>query len=361
MATPGFGRITVMLPAAAFGNLESAVRRSRLAQIASSVHRATIHTLRSDSALPLLVEAISSVTDLVEWATWHREEVEMRLRESGGILFRGFRIEGPEKLEALIRSFSGRLLDYSYRSTPRTVVSGKISPSTESPAHQTIPLHNENAYAHDWPMKIWFFSLQCAVNGGETPLADSRRVYKRIPRNVRERFERLGVTYVRNYGSGFDLPWQEVFPTTSRTDVEVFCAATGIQFEWLLDDRLRTRQTCRAVASHPTTAEMVWFNQAHLFHVSRLQAEVREALLSVFSEEDLPRNVYYGDGSAIDPADLDCICEAYEQEKIVFPWSTGDVLLLDNMLAAHGRHPFTGARKVVVGMAEPYSEMVGTH
>lgn len=350
-----------MLPAAAFGNLESAVRRSRLAQIASSVHRATIHTLRSDSALPLLVEAISSVTDLVEWATWHREEVEMRLRESGGILFRGFRIEGPEKLEALIRSFSGRLLDYSYRSTPRTVVSGKIYTSTEYPAHQTIPLHNENAYAHDWPMKIWFFSLQCAVNGGETPLADSRRVYKRIPRNVRERFERLGVTYVRNYGSGFDLPWQEVFQTTSRTDVEVFCAATGIQFEWLLDDRLRTRQTCRAVASHPTTAEMVWFNQAHLFHVSRLQAEVREALLSVFSEEDLPRNVYYGDGSAIDPADLDCICEAYEQEKIVFPWSTGDVLLLDNMLAAHGRHPFTGARKVVVGMAEPYSEMVGTH
>jgi hypothetical protein len=82
-------------------------------------------------------------------------------------------------------------------------------------------------------------------------------------------------------------------------------------------------------------------------------------MLSIFSEEDLPRNVYYGDGSAIDAADLDCICEAYEQEKIVFPWSTGDVLLLDNMLAAHGRNPFTGARKVVVGMAELHSEMVG--
>jgi hypothetical protein len=108
--------------------------------------------------------------------------------------------------------------------------------------------------------------------------------------------------------------------------------------EWLADDRLRTRQTCRAVASHPSTAEMVWFNQAHLFHVSRLQPEVREAMLSIFSEEDLPRNVYYGDGSAIDPADLDCVCEAYEQEKIAFPWSTGDVLLLDNMLAAHGRN-----------------------
>jgi len=352
--------MTMMLPTAALGKIEDAVRHSRLAQIASTPQRATIHAMRSDSALPLLVEAISSATDLVEWATWHRQELNARLRESGGILFRGFHIDGPERLESLIKSFSGRLLDYSYRSTPRTVVSGKIYTSTEYPPHQTIPLHNENAYAHDWPMKIWFFSLQCASSGGETPIADSRRVYRRIPAKIRERFERLGVTYVRNYGSGFDLSWQEVFQTTSRIDVEGFCASTGIQLEWLPEDRLRTRQTCRAVASHPTTAEMVWFNQAHLFHISRLQPEVREAMLSIFSEEDLPRNVYYGDGSAIDPSDLDCICEAYEQEKIAFSWATGDVLLLDNMLAAHGRNPFTGSRKVVVGMAEPNSESVGT-
>ena len=206
-------------------------------------------------------------------------------------------------------------------------------------------------------MKIWLFSLQCAASGGETPIADCRRVYQRIPADVRERFERLGVTYVRNYGSGVELSWQEVFQTTSTNDVEDFCASNGIQFEWLPDDRLRTRQTCRAVASHPTTGEMVWFNQVHLFNVSRLE---REATLSNFSEEDLPRNVYYGDGSAIEQADLDCVCEAYEQEKIVFPWSTGDVLLLDNMLAAHGRNPFTGERKVVLRMAEPNSEMGGT-
>jgi alpha-ketoglutarate-dependent taurine dioxygenase len=346
-----------MLPTAAFGNLEDAVRRSRLAQIAASVHRATIHALRSDSPLPLLVEATSNSTDLVEWATWHRDELKTRLLECGGILFRGFRIDGPEKLEMLVKSFSGRRLDYAYRSTPRTIVSGKICTSTDYPSHQTIPLHNEHAHAHVWPMKIWFFSLQCAAGGGETPIADSRRVYQRIPAHVRERFERLGVTYVRNYGSGFDLSWQEVFQTTSTNDVEDFCVSNGIQFEWLPDDRLRTRQTCYAAASHPTTGERVWFNQAHLFHISRLQPEKREAMLSNFSEEDLPRNVYYGDGSAIDPADLDCVCEAYEHEKIVFPWSKGDVLLLDNMLAAHGRNPFTGERRVVVEMAEPHSEM----
>jgi len=349
-----------MLPVAAFGNLEQAVRLSRESNPIAMAYPTPVKFghVQSDSILPLLIEAVAAETDLVAWAAAHRDELEMLLHQAGGILFRGFGIDSAEKFESLIQAISGSLLDYSYRSTPRTVVSGRIYTSTEYPPHQTIPLHNENAYAHDWPLKIWFFSLQCADTGGETPIADSRRVYQRIPPSIRERFERKRVMYVRNYGSGFDLPWQEVFQTTSRDEVEKFCTSTGIQFEWLADDRLRTRQTCQAVASHPTTGEMVWFNQAHLFHVSRLPAEVREAMRSIFSEEDLPRNVFYGDGSAINPTDLDVICEAYERERVVFPWSNGDVLLLDNMLAAHGRNPFTGKRQVVVGMAEPRSKKV---
>jgi alpha-ketoglutarate-dependent taurine dioxygenase len=271
------------------------------------------------------------------------------------MLFRGFVMESAGQFEEVIGTVSGRLLDYTYRSTPRTIVSGKIYTSTEYPPHQTIPLHNENSYTRDWPMKIWFFSRICATSGGETPIADSRRVYQRIPREVRERFERKGVMYVRNYGSGFDLPWQEVFQTSDRADVEDFCRKLEMEFEWLPNDQLRTRQVCQAVASHPVTGEIVWFNQAHLFHVSRLPEEVRDAMLTIFAEEDLPRNVYFGDGAAIDSADLDLICEAYEQEKVAFQWEPGDVLLLDNMLTAHARNPFTGERQVVVGMAEPRS------
>ena len=51
---------------------------------------------------------------------------------------------------------------------------------------------------------------------------------------------------------------------------------------------------------------MVWFNQAHLFHVSSLQPEIREALLAA-AGGDPPRNAYYGDGSPIDDRDLDQI------------------------------------------------------
>jgi hypothetical protein len=34
-------------------------------------------------------------------------------------------------------------------------------------------------------------------------------------------------------------------------------------------------------------------------------------------------------------------------------WSRGDVLLLDNLLAAHGRKPLAGPRQIVVALADP--------
>ncbi len=69
---------------------------------------------------------------------------------------------------------------------------------------------------------------------------------------------------------------------------------------WKSDGELRTRQVCQATAQHPRSGDWVWFNQAHLFHVSNLEAGLRETLLSVVDEIDLPRNVYYGDGGAIE-------------------------------------------------------------
>ena len=244
---------------------------------------------------------------------------------------------------------------YTYRSTPRSHVSGHIYTSTEYPADQSIPLHNEMAYSRRWPMKIWFFCTKSAEQGGETPIADSRVVFNRINLKIRERFQRKKVMYVRTYGHGLDLPWQNVFQTESKSKVEDYCRSVGIEVEWKEDNCLKTRHVCQAVAVHPKTGEMVWFNQAHLFHVSSLKPEIRESLLSMFNEENLPRNVYYADGSPIEASALDEIREIYQQEAVIFPWRQGDILMLDNMLTAHGRAPFAGPRRIVVGMAEPFS------
>ena len=85
---------------------------------------------------------------------------------------------------------------------------------------------------------------------------------------------------------------------------------------------------------------------------------MQEILLTEFNDEALPNNTYYGDSSQIEPQVLDHLRQAYRQEMITFPWQEGDILMLDNMLVAHGRGAYLGPRKVLVGMTEPICRTV---
>lgn len=317
----------------------------------SSSALCTFEPLQADRALPLLVRPRVPGLSLAAWLSNNGDIVRERLVEHGGLLFRDFAVEGPAQFEEGIRALSGEPLEYLYRSTPRTRVAGNIYTSTSYPPSRSIPLHNEMSYSRSWPLKIWFLSVVPAQRGGRTPIADSRRVFTRLSPAVREVFAQRQVMYVRNYGEGLDLPWQEVFQTSDKEDVERLCRSAGIEFDWK-GDGLATRQICQAIARHPQTGETVWFNQAHLFHVSGLDSAARDFLLGRFSELDLPRHALHGDGSAIDASALAEIRAAYEHETVLFSWEKGDVLLLDNMLTAHGRESFEGPRQVLAGMAE---------
>ncbi len=276
------------------------------------------------------------------------------LQRSGAVLFRGFACQSCDDFRCFAGAFGHRLMNYEFGSTPRTARGGGVYSSTEYPAHQSIPLHNEQAYSREWPMKIWFYSERVASKGGETPIADSREVLRNIPPSIRATFERRGLVYVRNYGNGLDVPWQQVFETHDRKVVEAICRKRGIDFQWKDDGELRTRERGFATALHPHTGERVWFNQAHLFHVSALPEDAREALMDFVGVEDLPRNVFYADGGTIEDSLLDDVRGVLSEQEVVFGWQAGDILMLDNMLVAHARKPFQGERRVSVAMAEPH-------
>lgn len=309
-------------------------------------------TFLCQQKLPILIQPNQEKLNLIGWAINNKTQIKNYLSQQGGILFRGFESGGVEEFEQFMSTLFGSLLEYSYGSTPRHQVKGNIYTSTEYPAEQFIPLHNEMSYTSNWPMKIAFFCVKAAEKGGETPISDSRRIYQKMNPKIRQKFQEKGVMYVRNYSEQLDLPWQKVFQTNDKSKVEDYCRQAGIKWEWN-NDRLRTCQICQGVVTHPTTGEIVWFNQAHLFHISNLNPSLRESLLEFLKEEDLPRNSYYGDGTPIDISVLEEIRQLYQQETIKFPWQSGDLLLLDNMLVAHGRMPFIGSREVVVGMCEP--------
>lgn len=309
-------------------------------------------SIASDRGFPRIVTAPAPSVDLVSWLETNQDGIRAELLRAGGTLFRGFDIHGVAAFQQALQTLYGALVEYTVRSTPRSVVKDRVYTSTDYPASESIPQHNEMSYTRTWPMKIAFHCLEPAASGGETPISDSRRVYQAVPAAVRERLATRGVLYVRNYLPRIDLPWQEVFQTHERDEVERLCAATGIECRWR-GDRLTTRQRCQGVATHPDTGEAVWFNQAHLFHVSSLPPARRATLLRELGREGLPRHACYGDGGDIPDDDLEAVRRAYDAETIVWAWRPGDFLLLDNMLAAHGRMPFSGRRQVVVAMAQP--------
>jgi alpha-ketoglutarate-dependent taurine dioxygenase len=312
-----------------------------------------IAPLDREHSLPLVVSPKLKEVSLIHWVTEQAELVQEQLLKHGGILFRGFSIRDVAQFEAVMRTVTGDLLDYRDRSSPRSAVADKIYTSTDYPADQSIFLHSENSYAATWPLKIAFCCLTPSQTGGETPIADTRRLLQRIDPQIRERFARQGVMYVRNFGDGLGLSWQTVFQTQDPDQVAQFCRENAIEFEWKSDNRLRTRQVRQAIAQHPQTREWVWFNHAVFFHASTVEPVLRQAMLAELSEVDLPHHTYYGDGTAITADILEHLREIYAQEQVQFSWQVGDILLLDNMLTAHGRRPYTGLRKVVVAMAEP--------
>jgi alpha-ketoglutarate-dependent taurine dioxygenase len=308
----------------------------------------TIETV-NDAALPLVVRR-QGTAPLERWALEHCAWIDTALREHGALLFRQFKIDAVERFQAAAAVLCGTLVEYVHRSTPRTSVARNMYTATEYRADAEIAMHNENAFQPSWPMRLAFCCVQPAASGGQTPLARTAAVTSRLDAALVRRFASRRVMYVRNYGHGIDLPWETTFQTSSRSEVEEYCRREGIACEWLPGGRLRTRHVCQGVAVHPKTHEELWFNQAHLFHVSNLGRDQQTTMLELFEEADLPRHAYFGDGGKIDEADLDRVREAYRAERVLFDWQQGDVLLVDNMLVAHGRMPFTGERKVLVAM-----------
>jgi alpha-ketoglutarate-dependent taurine dioxygenase len=244
-------------------------------------------------------------------------------------------------------------MEYRERSSPRSAVAGRIYTSTDYPPSCDILPHNENSYAHNWPLKIFFYCERPPVAGGETPLVDVRRVYQRISPATKAKFERLGVLYVRNFHEALGVSWKDTFQTADKDAVEQYCRASGYEFEWTAFG-LRTRRLAAAICSHPVTGEKVWFNHAAFFHVSSLPADIRTALMSQFAEEDLPNHTYYGDGSSIEPRVVEELRAAYSSETVRYSWTRGDLLMVDNMLTAHARSAYSGERRILVGMSEPF-------
>jgi alpha-ketoglutarate-dependent taurine dioxygenase len=304
-----------------------------------------------EDALPVVVKPALDNVDLAEWAASHRDEIEGHLDRHGALLFRGFGLNGAEDFERVAAAIVPELFA-EYGDLPPEPTSQRIYGSTPYPADKMILFHNESSHLPQWPLRQFFSCVVPSETGGETPLLDCRAVCDALDPELLEEFAAKGLIYVRNFSEGFDVPWQDFFHTTDKAEVERVCAEAGMSAEWTSGGGLRVSNPGPAVTTHPRTGDRLFFNQVQLHHPRCLDDDTRAALEQLFSEEDMPRNVLFGDGSAIPDEVIDRIGDIYEEQCVEFPWQAGDLIVLDNMRVAHARRPFSGSRKILVAMAE---------
>ena len=290
-----------------------------------------------------------SRTALFDYLDANRAELGARLTRYGGVLFRGFDLDGPEDFRACADRMGAVPLPYIGGNSPRTKVAPDVYTSTEFPASEVIALHNEMCYAPAWPRRVFFYSFVPAVAGGQTSLASSRDVLRALPEPIVRSFRERKLAYVRHFRS--DIPvgksWQDAYQTDSRVELERILDAQGSTHAWLTGDVLRVSTTCDAIVRHPETGEEVWFNQGELWHPSALAPEIRSMYEELVGRDRMPRDCLYGDGGSIEEEVLTEVRRVLAGSKLLFDWEANDLLVVDNLLMLHGREPFRGERKTL--------------
>lgn len=299
---------------------------------------------------PYLIEAGAGATHCQRWFGAAASGLVGQLRHTGALLLRGFPLRSAADFRAAVGAMAPQLRGYAGGTSPRSQVAEGVYTSTEYPKQLEIPLHNEMSYSCQWPELLYFFCAVAPATGGETPLADSRGILARMPWDIVEEFERRQLMYVRNLASAQSRynSWTKAFETTDQARVEAYCRDMDIGYAWQPDGGLRIQEVRPALRTHPVTGERVWFNQVHLWHASNTPMASN---VSAQIEAGLPMAAYYGDGGRIDNDTLATVRAVMNAEKRLFRWQQGDLLMVDNVLAAHGRMPFDGPRQILVAMS----------
>src|SRR5260370_10534930 len=220
----------------------------------------------------------SAKCDLADGARNNRDYINAKLHKHGGVLFRGFGLSTPQYFEQVAAAIYNEIYA-EYGDLPREGVAGKIYTSTPYPEDKSILYHNESSHMNAWPTRISFFCVIAAKQGGCSPIVDCRKAYQPVDPAVREKFEKLGLMYVRNFSDGLDVSWPRFFQTDDPAELEHACKNHGLIAEWYGYDDLRVRQRCRGVLRHPVTGELSFFNQVQLHHVHCLDPDVHQSRL----------------------------------------------------------------------------------
>jgi alpha-ketoglutarate-dependent taurine dioxygenase len=290
-----------------------------------------------------------------EWFVQNSKWINETLSQKGVIYFQSTGIDSLEKFNDFMEGIGdGNNKSFLGGNAFRSKYTERVYNASEFEPSEKIKLHTEFSHTPQSPAKLFFNCVTPAHKGGETIVADTRKVMARLSSSLKEEFDLKEINYIRNFhsGSGLGPSWQQAFETTRREDIQDYCASRKIKCAWKSNDGLRLEHTMPAFVNHPITAQKLWFNQVEHFHPSIYGQEVFEGLMMGHNndERELPMYVTFGDGSSIPTEFIEEIHAALEGEEVKVRWRKSGLLLIDNVLTLHGRMSFEGERRILVSM-----------
>jgi alpha-ketoglutarate-dependent taurine dioxygenase len=290
--------------------------------------------------------------DAASWAAEHREALRAVVAEHGSVLVRGLGLRDADEVGVVFQRLAGGLMTEKEAFAARKTYSQGVYSSSKWPQNQPMCMHHELSYTLEFPGLMLFACLGAPTDGGATGVADASTMLGALPTDLVERFEREGWLLTRSYNDEIGASVGEAFGTEDPRDVERYCRANAIEFEWQADGGLRTRQRRSAVVRHPITGQRCWFNQIAFLNEWTIAAEVREFLVDVYGADGLPFNTRFGNGDPIGEDVVEVLNATYEANTAREPWQAGDLMLVDNIRTAHSREAFEGPREVLVAMGD---------
>jgi alpha-ketoglutarate-dependent taurine dioxygenase len=288
-----------------------------------------------------------------DWAEEHRTDLDTLLLHHGAVLVTGAGVRSPADLSTLRERLGRRPAQSTDRFARRQDHGDGVYSWPEWAPDRDMCLHHEQSHGVRLPGLLLMGCLATPAYGGAMLVGDTRAVLGHLPERLATRFESTGWTLRRNFRPYLGLSWSEAFATADPEELRQRCADDLVGCSWSKDGTLRTAQRRATVVTHPVTGERCWFNDVAFFNQWSVAPAERGVLLSAFGPLGIPSNTLFGDGDPLTGEDYDAIMGAYEAATVRVEWAVGDLLLLDNVLTAHGREPYQGRWEVAVALADP--------
>jgi alpha-ketoglutarate-dependent taurine dioxygenase len=297
------------------------------------------------------------------WLEEKRPVIEQTLVSAGAVVLRGFPMDRSIHFARFTSGYGSFETGYMGGTDVRQVVVDKVLTTNVLRADLTLDIHQEMSYMRRFPKRIAFYCRMAPVTGGSTMLCDMREVTARMDPVLFNEVAKRGIRLVRNYlapGSDrshpvigkFHKTWTEAFETDEPAKAEATCRDLGFNVVWRDNGSLEAFYNLPGIATHPGTGEQIWFNQASMYAMT---PESHPDLYSAWAEaypsgKARPMTTTFGDGAPIPMEPLVQVAAIQRELAVRFPWSHGDMLLIDNYAVGHGRAGFSGKRDIQVAL-----------